>query len=257
VSNSKKFGAISLVSFLLIIGVLAIKTSVMLWGLLVLIFVVAGVFLFGILRLDRNMRTTTKRLQAQGVLAFAQVVDVTEEFSGDAPTADLDLRIEGPGVAPFNAKEWVNAGGTRGPLIASRRLAVLVDPDTKEFAIDWERSAFVSGAAPLTVTIDEDNRIYDRTGKTALVMEYLRALKINNISVTSQDLRDHPARNQVYAIVRRAGTLPEPVQPAPALPSPPQPSPAERLQQLETMRATGTVSDTEYSAKRRQIIADL
>ena len=40
--------------------------------------------------------------------------------------------------------------------------------------------------------------------------------------------------------------------------SPPaEPSTAQRLQELETLRATGAVSDEEYAAKRPQIISEL
>ncbi len=39
--------------------------------------------------------------------------------------------------------------------------------------------------------------------------------------------------------------------------TPPEPSTARRLQELETLRATGAISDDEYTAKRQQILADL
>ena len=40
-------------------------------------------------------------------------------------------------------------------------------------------------------------------------------------------------------------------------PPPPEPSTAQRLQELETLRAMGTISDAEYTAKRQEIIAAL
>ena len=39
--------------------------------------------------------------------------------------------------------------------------------------------------------------------------------------------------------------------------APAEPSTAQRLQELETLRATGAISDDEYAAKRQQILADL
>jgi hypothetical protein len=39
--------------------------------------------------------------------------------------------------------------------------------------------------------------------------------------------------------------------------APPEPTTAQRLQELETLRATGSISDDEYNAKRQQILADL
>lgn len=39
--------------------------------------------------------------------------------------------------------------------------------------------------------------------------------------------------------------------------APPQPSAAQRLQELETLRASGAISDAEYAAKREQIIGEI
>jgi len=39
--------------------------------------------------------------------------------------------------------------------------------------------------------------------------------------------------------------------------TPPRQSTAQRLQELETVRATGAVSEAEYSAKREQIINEI
>jgi len=84
------------------------------------------------------------------------------------------------------------------------------------------------------------------------------------------DLRSNPAaRQQVQAVVRRAAAQQNPAAapPAPsafvpptapsAFMAPPAPSTAQRLQELETLRATGVISEAEYTAKRQQILADL
>ena len=39
--------------------------------------------------------------------------------------------------------------------------------------------------------------------------------------------------------------------------APPEPTTTQRLQELETLRATGNISDAEYTAKRQQIISQL
>ena len=39
--------------------------------------------------------------------------------------------------------------------------------------------------------------------------------------------------------------------------APPEATTAQRLQELKTLRATGTISDDEYNAKRQQILSDL
>jgi len=86
-------------------------------------------------------------------------------------------------------------------------------------------------------------------------MEILQILKANGIGLNNMiDLRSNPAaRAQVQAVVRRAAAA----QPAAAPVAPPEPTTAQRLQQLETLRATGAISDDEYNAKRQQILADL
>ncbi len=139
---------------------------------------------------------------------------------------------------------------------------------TSEYQIDWERSGLVSGMMPATFTIAEDNRTYDLTGQAEPLMEILQILKANNIGLNNMiDLRSNPtARQQVQEVVRRAAARQAraaAAQPPPAAPSatastaPPQPSTAQRLQELETLRAMGSISEDEYSAKRQQIIADL
>jgi hypothetical protein len=50
--------------------------------------------------------------------------------------------------------------------------------------------------------------------------------------------------------------LASPPPPPPAY-QPPAPSVTQRLQELETLRASGAISETEYTAKRQQIISDL
>jgi hypothetical protein len=86
------------------------------------------------------------------------------------------------------------------------------------------------------------------------------------------DLRNNPAaRQQVQAVVRRAAAQQAPAAaapapaaaatasapPAPTYAPPAEPSTAARLQELETLRATGAVSDQEYAAKRQQILSEL
>jgi hypothetical protein len=79
------------------------------------------------------------------------------------------------------------------------------------------------------------------------------------------DLRSNPAaRAQVQAVVRRAAAAQQaPAAPAgapagaPSYAPPPEPTTAQRLQELETLRATGAISDVEYNSKRQQILSDL
>lgn len=208
-------------------------------------------------------------LEASGVLALGQVVGIHETNTriNDQPLVRLDLQVSGPGVTPFSTQDQVVASVGRLPMITGRKLVVLVDPVTHDYQIDWERSALVAGLMPATFSVAEadglDNRTYDLTGQTEPLMEILQVLKAHGIGMDSMiDLRSNPgARQQVQAIVRRAAAhhvVPPPVPAAPSYAAPlPEPTIAQRLQELETLRATGSITDDEYAAKRQQIIADL
>jgi hypothetical protein len=217
----------------------------------------------------------TQALEAGGVLALAQITGIHETNTriNEQPLVKLDLHISGPGLAPFTSQDRVVASISRLPMITNRKLAVLVDPATNEYQIDWERSGLISGMMPATFTVAEDNRTYDLTGQTGPLMEILQILKANGIGMANMvDLRSNPtARQQVQDIVRRAAAQQAPTSMAssapppggaaagPADPSaaPQQPTTAARLQELETLRAMGSISEQEYAAKRQEILADL
>lgn len=226
----------------------------------------------GITSMGARGAAKTAQLEQTGVLALAQVVGIHETGTriNEQPLVKLDLQISGPGIAPFASQDRVIASITRLPMITNRKLVALVDPATNEYQIDWERSGLVSGMMPATFTIAEDNRTYDLTGQTGPLMEILQVLKTNNIGMQNMiDLRSNPAaRQQVQSIVRRAAVQQVPAAPAQAAPAaapasaaayvaPAEPSTAQRLQELETLRATGAISDDEYAAKRQQIISEL
>lgn len=212
-----------------------------------------------------------EKLEQVGVLALAQVTGIHETNTrvNEQPLVKLDLQISGPGIAPFASQDRVLASVSRLPMITNRKLVAVVDPATNEYRIDWERSSLVSGLMPATFTIAEENKTYDLTGQSGPLMEILQILKAHGIGINSMvDLRSNPAaREQVQAVVRRAAAQqavpsPSPVTSEPGATSasflaPPAPSTAQRLQELETLRATGAISDDEYTAKRQQIIAEL
>jgi hypothetical protein len=206
-------------------------------------------------------------LEQHGVLAVARIVGMAETGTrvNGRPLVRLTLRIDGPGIAPFTTEDRVLGSVTRLPMLTSGRLVVRVLPGTQDHDIDWNRSALISGAAPAVFTLDEDGRSYDLSGQTEPLMEIMRLLKDHGIPLSGTiDIRSNPAvRQQVMAIVRSASASREaPAAPsgAPAVPpvaAPPQRSAAERLQELETLRAMGTISDEEYTAKRQQILSEL
>jgi hypothetical protein len=203
-------------------------------------------------------------LEQRGVLALADVTEIRETGArvNNQPLVTLDLRIEGPGIASFTARDRVLASMTRTPMIMARRLVVIADPVTHSFEIDWNRSALINGMAPAQFTLDEDNRTYDLSGQVEPLMEIMRILKSNNVPLSRViDIRSNPGlRQQVMNVVRRAAATPAPPQSETVpsyLPVAPEPTTAARLQELETLRATGVITEAEYTGKRQQIIAEL
>jgi len=213
----------------------------------------------------------TQMLEANGVLALAQVTGITETGTriNEQPLVKLNLHVEGTGLTPFDTQDSVLASVSRLPMITGRKLVLLVDPATSQYQIDWNRSALVVGMVPAQFTLAEDNRTYDLSGQAAPLMEIMQILKANNVPMNGTiDIRSNPAvRQQVMNVVRRAAAQQAPppayAPPPPQAPSsftataPPEPSTSQRLQELETLRATGAISEAEYAAKRQQIISQL
>ncbi|OMC38897.1 hypothetical protein A5740_02255 [Mycobacterium sp. GA-1841] len=221
----------------------------------------------GITAAGSRSAAQNSRLEQVGVLALAQVTGIHETGTriNEQPLVKLDLQISGPGFTPFATQDRVLASVSRLPMITNRTLVALVDPTTNEYRIDWERSSLVSGLMPATFTLADENKTYDLTGQTGPLMEILQVLKAHGIRIDNMiDLRSNPAaREEVQAVVRRVAAAAAPAAPAPPpapgapLLVPPAPSTAQRLQELETLRATGAISEDEYTAKRQQIIAEL
>ena len=199
-------------------------------------------------------------LEQYGVLALAQITGLSETGTriNEQPLVKLDLHISGPGFVPFDSQDRVIANVTRLGNLTARKLVVLVNPTTQQYQIDWERSALVNGLVPAQFTLAEDNKTYDLSGQAGPLMEILQILKANNVPLNRMvDIRSNPAlRQQIQAVVRRAAEQQAPAaQPAPV--AAPQQSVAQRLQELETLRTSGAVTDQEYNSKRAQIIADI
>ncbi len=209
----------------------------------------------------------TAALEQSGVLALAQITGVTETgtWINNQQVVKVHLHIAGPGFVPFDSEDRVIASVTRLGNLNARKLVVLVNPTTNEYRIDWERSALVNGLVPAQFTVAEDNRTYDLSGQAGPLMEILQILKANNVPLDRMvDIRSNPVlRQQIQAVVRRAAEQQAPAaQPATAggaapVATPPQPSIAQRLQELETLRASGALTDQEYSSRRAQIISEI
>ncbi len=112
--------------------------------------------------------------------------------------------------------------------------------------------------------IDRELAKYPAEQFQSAIMAGLQILKANGVTLEGMaDLRSNPAvRQQVMDVVRRATAAERepaaaPAAAAPVVPPAPAPSTAQRLQEIETLRAMGTISEAEYTAKRAQIIAEL
>jgi hypothetical protein len=142
---------------------------------------------------------------------------------------------------------------------------VLVDPNTRDYEIDWQASGLICGVVPAQFMVPEDNQTYDLSGQAGPLMEILQIYKANNLPFGGTvDIRSYPAvRQQVLAVVRRAAAQQQPAAAAagvraaaPAFAAP-QPSVAQRLQDGEALHKSGALSDEEYASKRAQIISDI
>ncbi len=159
-------------------------------------------------------------------------------------------------------------------ILNAHKLVALVEPGTQKYEIDWNASALIAGVVPAQFTLAEDNTTYDLRGQAGPLMEIMQILRANNVPMNGTiDIRSNPVvRQQVMAVVRRAGAghpaAAAPAAAAPAAPPPaayvpppmpamPEVSTAQRLQELETLRATGAITEAEYAAKRQEIIAGL
>lgn len=231
------------------------------------LFVTAADVLAALALANHSAKTEARHefLRRNGALALARVTGIgdTPVFVNDQQMIEVDLRIEPPGQPAFTDQQTMVSSPTRMQTLTGHRLVALVEPGTENYEIDWDASALVAGVIPAEFTIDEDRTTYDLTGRGGPLMEILQVLHAHGIPLSGTvDIRSDPAvRRQVSDIVRRAahtsGSDSVPVPTAPAVDLPPPLTVSQRLQQLDTLHATGGISESEYNEKRKQIIADL
>ncbi len=235
------------------------QMSLMQWMLYagLLVTVLDVVVAIGLANFGAKSSTKRAELEQHGVLTLAQITGLHETGTriNEQPLVKVDLHISGPGLMPFDSQDRVIANVTRLGNLTARKLVVLVNPTTQQYQIDWERSALVNGLVPAQFTVAEDNRTYDLSGQAGPLMEILQILKANNVPFNGMvDIRSNPGlRQQIQAVVRRAAEQQAPAAPAAA----PQQPAAQRLQELETLRTSGALTEQEYTARRAQIISEI
>jgi hypothetical protein len=238
------------------------------WMLWVGLLITVAAVLVALWWANHSVRSSarTAALYQTGVLTVAQIRGLGETGMriNERPVVNLNLHIAGPGFE-FDSDKRVTVDITKQAIVTARRLVVLVDPTTLHYEIDWQASGLIAGVIPAQITVAEDNKTYDLSGQAGPLMEILQIYKSNNLPFGGTvDLRSYPAvRQQVLAVVRRAATQQQPAPAeaesavAPPVAAPPRPSVAQRLQELETLRASGVISDGEYTAKREKLISEL
>jgi hypothetical protein len=232
------------------------------WMFWVGLFITAVDVLVALALTNMGARSAAKheQLTSHGLLAPARITGISDTawFVNDQQMIKVNLHIDIPGQPGLDVQQTMASSPTRMSILNGHTLVALVDPVTRGYEIDWDASALVAGVVPAQFTLDEDHKTYDLTGKAGPLMQILQVLHANKIPLSGAiDIRSIPAvRRQVMDIVRRAGgaapaSAPQVFAPPPAV------TVSQRLQELETLHATGTITDDEYGVKRREILADL
>lgn len=201
-------------------------------------------------------------LTRHGVLALVRTTGISDTawFVNDQQMIKVGMHVDVPGGPGFDVQQTMAASPARMQILNGHTLVALVESGTQNYEIDWDASALIAGVVPAQFTSDADGRTYDLTGQAGPLMEILTLLHANGIPWRGTvDVRSSPGvREQVMAIVRRAAAAPPDAPAVAAVAVPPAARTiSERLQQLETLHATGAITDAEYSAKRQEILADL
>ncbi len=213
------------------------------------------------------------KLANTGVRGRAHVLELTQTgtYINNQPRVKMRLRIEAPGVTPFETEDTVTVPLISvGSLQPGRPLTVALDPaDPHRFVIDWAGN---SGGPPITFAM-EDGRTANLAGDPRATAAVLQILQKYGIEPGNLDLRSNPqVRNEVLGVIQRAGYLgpgstsgsptvgPSPAgmpNPGNASPNGDDPDPAVRLTKLAQLRDAGTITAAEFEEHKRRILSDI
>jgi hypothetical protein len=202
-----------------------------------------------------------QRVMAEGIQGTAQILGMTQTGVqvNEQPQVELQMRIEAPGIQPYELRKKFIV-----PLIAlgqlsGGRLSVAIDrEDHENVVVNWGQAVAGQAGAPMTVST-QDGRSFDFGADADLQRAVFAILAKHGLATSGAlDLRQHPqARAEVVALLESKGHDVDPGTPGAA--APPQPekaSPAERLEELRKLKEKGLVSEAEYESKRTQIISE-
>lgn len=235
------------------------------WMFWVGLFVTAADVLAALALTNMGARSAAQhdQLSREGALVAARITGISDTswFVNDQQMIKVGLHFDVPGSPGFDAQETMAASPTRMQILNAHKLVALVQPGTQNYEIDWNASALIAGVVPAVFTLDEDNATVDLTGRAGPLMDIMAVLHANHIPMSGNvDTRSNPVvRQQIMDIVRAAMSHPvaDPPLPTPSFLAPSPLTVSQRLQQLDTLRATGAITDAEYAGKRREILADL
>lgn len=207
-------------------------------------------------------------LRANGRIGIADITGIKETGIelNDRPVMQLSLRIHGDGIEPFDEVTSVAVPTLGQTMLGKRALAVIVDPDSRRFEIDWQGTGLLTGAVPAEFSSSEDGRTYDLSGQSAPLLSILQVLHKHGVAGEGVvDLRANPeARREVMDIVRshvgadQNGVVDvDPVGAAPGAQAHAAKTLGARLAELEDLRIGGSITEQEYDATRQRILDSL
>jgi hypothetical protein len=199
-----------------------------------------------------------QQMMATGVRGQAQILEMTQTgtYVNNMPRVKLKLRIQAPGIMPFDDERTMTV-----PLIALGQLSggtlnVYLKPDKpRDYVIDWSAAA---GGPGVTLQGAQTGSVTDPATQQA-VMDALRAHGVDTTTGTV-DLRQLPAAREAVLEALQRGGIDVAHQVAVAHPGAPieaQGSPTERMEKLEQLRASKLISDSEYDTYRKRILEGL
>lgn len=226
---------------------------------------VAVALLLGLLYLGmKRAANAADVLKATGVRGTAQILEMrqTGTYVNEQPRVAFKLRVEAPGVPPFEDTTTVTVPLIAlGQLSAGQPLTVFMPPgNPHDYVIDWSGAGGAVGA-PITVAAAGGIPAAVASGGDAgqAVMEALKKYGIDPASGTV-DLRNLPAaREAVLNALREHGVdvAHQVATASPAIPIQPTGEPVERMTKLNQLRDAGLITPDEYEANRKRILEEL
>lgn len=191
-----------------------------------------------------------KRLQAHGIAASAEIqgLSQTGTFINEQPVVGFDLEVRAPGRPVQRVRHrQVVPHIALGSIAPGRLVGVLVDAaDPQKLVIDW------SSLAPNRISLDGGPEV-DLAHSPGAAIGLRQLIASSGRQAHGQvDLRQDPElRARARAILQEHGV------PLGAAQAVDKDSAAERLRELDQLRAAGLVSPQEHDEQRGRIIGGL